>query len=48
MNLISDSKWNHFNYTKIINFYSLKKKNIRILKKRYNNEPFYYNYKTEH
>jgi len=46
MNLASDVKWNHFTYTKIINFLIKKKNiNIRISEKKYNNEPFYYNYK---
>ncbi len=46
MNLASDVKWNHFTYTKIINFLIKKKNlNISIFEKNYNNEPFYYNYK---
>ena len=48
MNLISDSKWNHFNYSKIINFYSLKeKKNINFVEKKIKEFQFYFNYKAD-
>jgi len=45
INLISDKKWNHLNYSNIIKFF-IKKKNLKIKlePKKYNNEPFYYNY----
>ena len=45
INLISDKKWNHLNYSNILKFF-IEKKNLKIKlePKKYNNEPFYYNY----
>jgi putative transferase (TIGR04331 family) len=45
LNLVSDKKWNHLNYTNIIKFLIKKKNlNIKLNSKKYNYEPFYYNY----